>query len=145
MSYNSLLGRLSYILEYDMAAHTLSFRLLRLGAVGLATVGFMMLTTPAKIPALFLILPFVGIFSFLYLGVLEIIRFLGPDEDENGAIVQVRRPRFMAAVIAGFPALLLVLQSVVELTVWDVLIAVLILLLAYVYVSRGSFGFWKRR
>jgi hypothetical protein len=128
-----------------MVAHKLSYRLARIAIIGAVTVVFMMASSPASIPALFLILPFVGLFSFLYLSVLEIVRFLGPDEDENGAIVQVRRPRLMSAVVAGFPVLLLVLQSVVELTVWDVLIAVLMLLLAYVYISRGSAGFWRRR
>jgi hypothetical protein len=128
-----------------MNTHKLSFRLARIAVIGVLTVGFMMASSPVSIPAIFLIVPFVGIFSFLYLLVLEIVRFLGPDEDENGAIVQVRRPRLMSAVVAGFPVLLLVLQSVVELTVWDVLIAVLILLLAYVYVSRGSVAIWRRR
>jgi hypothetical protein len=79
----------------------------------------------------------------LYLIALEVIRFLGPDEDENGAIVRVKRPRLMAAVIAGFPVLLLVLQSIVELTFWDVMIAFSILLLAYVYISRSSVSFWR--
>ncbi len=119
---------------------------LRLSAIlgiGLFTLGFMLLTTPADLPAMLLIVPFVGIYSFLYFAILELIRWLGPDEDESGAIVQLRRPRLMAAVVAGFPALLLVLQSVVELTVWDVLIALLILVLAYVYISRGSVTFRK--
>jgi hypothetical protein len=128
-----------------MAAHKLSFRIGVIVTIGVTTLVFMALTSPATLPALFLVLPFVGIFSFLYFLTLEVVRFLGPDEDENGSIVRVRRPRLMAAVIAGFPSLLLVLQSVVELTVWDVLIAVLILLLAYVYVSRGSVVFWRRR
>jgi hypothetical protein len=47
----------------------------------------------------------------------------------------------LAASFAGFPVLLLVLQSVVELTVWDVLIALSILTLAYVYISRSSVKF----
>jgi hypothetical protein len=128
-----------------MTAHTLSFRLARIAVIGVVTLAFMMLSSPASLPALFLIVPFIGIFSFLYCVVLEVVRFLGPDEDDNGAIVQLRRPRLMSAVIAGFPVLLLVLQSVVELTIWDVLIAVLILILAYVYISRGSVSFWRQR
>lgn len=120
-----------------------SHRLLRIIAIGLATTIFMLTTRPSEVPAILLIVPFVGIFSFLYLIIYETIRFLGPDEDENGAIVQVRRPRLMAGVIAGFPVLLLVLQSIVELTPWDVLIALIILLLAYTYLARSSVSFWR--
>jgi len=111
--------------------------------IGVITLGFMMVTQPADIPAILLILPFVGIFSFLYLIILEIVRFLGPDEDENGAIVTIRRPRLMSGAIASFPVLLLILQSIVELTLWDVLIALAILLLAYVYISRSAISLWK--
>lgn len=90
-----------------------------------------------------LVLPFVGSFSFLYLLTLEVMRFLGPDEDENGALLRLRRPRLLAAVVAGFPILLLVLQSVVVLTVWDVLIALAIMLLLYLYASRSGVRLWK--
>jgi hypothetical protein len=115
--------------------------LARLAIIGLLTLIFMFSTVPASLPAVFLIVPFAGIFLFLYLSVLEVVRFLGPDEEENGAIVRLHRPRLLSAVIAGFPVLLLVLQSIVELTLWDVLIALAILLLAYLYISRGSVSF----
>lgn len=126
-----------------MIVYTLTQRLIRIGLIGTATLMFLFVSRPSDIPAILLIAPFIGIFSFLYLIVLEIVRFLGPDEDENGAIVRVKRPRLMAATLAGFPVLLLVLQSVVELTFWDVLIALTILLLAYVYISRSSVNFWR--
>lgn len=123
--------------------HSLTQRLIRIGVVGLATILFLMLSQPSEIPAILLITPFIGIFCFLYLSIIEVVRFLGPDEDENGAIIQVRRPRLMAAAMAGFPSLLLVLQSVVQLTVWDVLITFTIMLLAYIYISRSSVSFWR--
>jgi hypothetical protein len=126
-----------------MIAHTLMQRLVRIGLIGVATLLFLFVSRPSDIPAILLIAPFVGIFSFLFLIILEVVRFLGPDEDENGAIVRVKRPRLMAATLAGFPVLLLVLQSVVELTVWDVLIALTILLLAYIYISRSAVSFWR--
>lgn len=126
-----------------MNSRPIWLRLATIAGIGACTLSFMLFTVPADLPAMLLILPFVGIFSFLYLLVYELLRWLGPDEDENGAIVQLRRPRLVAAVVAGFPSLLLVLQSVVELTVWDVLIALLILALAYIYISRGSVTFRK--
>lgn len=124
-----------------MVTHTR--RLARIVLIGVATIMFLFVSRPSDIPALLLIVPFVGIFSFLYLILIEIIRFLGPDEDENGAIVRVKRPRLMAATVAGFPVLLLVLQSIVELTFWDVLIALTILLLAYIYIARSSVSLWR--
>jgi len=119
-------------------------RIIRIVTVGVATLGFLVMTTPDAVPAVFLLVPFVGLYVFLYLVILEFIRLLGPDEDENGAIVHVRRPRVLSAVLGGFPVLLLILQSIVELTWWDVLIATLILSLAYVYVIRGSLLTRKR-
>ena len=127
-----------------MITQKLSFRMLRLLAVGVATMLLLTLTSPAKIPAMFLVLPFMGIFVFLFLLILEVVRFLGPSEEEESAVVRIRRPRVLAALVAGFPVLLLVLQSIVELTTRDVLIAFAILLLAYLYVSRSSVSFWRR-
>lgn len=122
----------------------LPFRIARLGIVATATILFMTSTTPATLPALFLVLPFFGIFIVLYLVMSEIIRFLGPDEAEGSAVVRLKRPKLMAAVVAGFPVLLLVLQSIVELTMWDVLIALAIVLVAYIYLSRSSVSLWRR-
>lgn len=126
-----------------MATNSLQHRMAVLAAIGLGTIVFLMSTTPTGLPAIMLIVPFAGIFGFIYLAALEVVRFLGPDEDENGALVRLRRPRLLAAVVASFPVLLLVLQSVVELTVWDVLIAFAIVLLLYLYASRSGVRFWK--
>ncbi len=91
-----------------------------------------------------LVTPFIGIFAILYLVTMEVICFLGPDAEDGSAVVRFRRPRLMAAVIAGFPVLLLVLQSIVELTAWDVLIALSIVLIAYLYLARSGVSLLKR-
>lgn len=126
-----------------MSNKPISFRTMRIAAIGLFVVCFLLVTSPSELPAVLLVVPFVGIFSFIYLSVLEVARLLGPDEDENGAIVRLKRPKLLSAVVAGFPVLLLVLHSLVDLTLWDVLIAFLILALGYIYVSRGSVTFRK--
>lgn len=113
------------------------FRALRIALVAGTTLAFLLVSNPAKLPAMLLVLPFIGLYVGLYLILLEVVRFLGPD-DESAAIVRLRRPRLVAAVLTGFPILLLVLQSIVRLTIWDVLIAFAILLLGYLYVSLGS-------
>lgn len=126
--------------------NSLSFRMLRLGVVGLATLLFMTSTSPARLPALLLVAPFFGIFAFLFLFLLEVTRFLGSGGDGDGSAgtLKLRRPRLLAAVLAGFPVLLLVLQSIVELTLRDSIIAFAIMLLAYLYILRSSISFWRR-
>lgn len=130
--------------SYMVSMQKLPFRIARLGIVSVVTIGFMFSTTPAKIPALLLVVPFFGIFIILFLLMVEVIRFLGPDGEAGSAVVRFRRPLLMAAVVAGFPVLLLVLQSIVELTVWDVLIAFAIVMMAYLYLSRSAVSLWKR-
>lgn len=123
----------------DMAAQSdnLTFRMVRLGVLAALTLGFMLLTHPARVPALLLVVPFAGIFVSLYCLVLEVIRFFHTEEQSSSRFY---RPQPLAAVIAGFPVLLLVLQSIMRLNAWDVLIAAAIFLLAYVFVSRGAFA-----
>lgn len=116
----------------------------RLALVAAATLVFLLSTNPTKLPAMMLVIPFVGIFITLYLVLLEVVRFLGVDE-ESGAIVRFERPRLLAAAGASFPVLLLVLQSIVELTMWDVLIALGILLLAYLYISLSAVSLRGRK
>ena len=126
------------------APRPFSVRILRISALVTATAVFLCTTNPTKLPAMFLVVPFAAMYVSLYCIVLEVVRFAGAD-DESGAIVRLRRPRLASAIIAGFPILLLVLQSIVELTAWDVLIALGILLLGYLYVARGSVSFGKSR
>ena len=121
-----------------------SVRVLRIAALIMATVIFLCTTNPTSLPAMLLVVPFVAMYASLYYVVLEVIRFIGAD-DESGAIVRLRRPRLAAAIVAGFPILLLVLQSIVELTVWDIIIALGILLLGYLYVARGSVSFGRQQ
>lgn len=121
--------------------HGLTFRTLRIvGVLGL-TVLLMMTTDPRQVPAVLLTVPFAGLFLFIYLVVREVLRFLQPVESVSGTQL-THRPRLLSAVIAAFPVLLLVLQSIMELNRWDVLIALVIFILAYVFVSRGA---WPAR
>lgn len=117
---------------------TLPFRVLRIVAVLGLTLVLLMTTDPARVPAIVLVLPFAGIFSCLYLIIIEVIRFFQPEAPEAGRSLPIYRPRLLALVIAAFPVLLLVLQSIMELNRWDILIGLTIFLLAYIFVSRGS-------
>jgi hypothetical protein len=115
---------------------SLPFRIVRIVLLLAATLLFLMVTNPSQVPAILLVPPFMAIFATVYLLVMEIIRFFQPLDGFKGWAVY--RPRLLAAIIAAFPVLLLVLQSIMELNHWDVLIALMIFLLAYVFVSRGS-------
>lgn len=119
-------------------AKGLSFRLTRIAVLVVATILFLTLTHPARVPALMLVLPFAAIYACLYLGVLEVVRFFQPGDVEGSTGRKIYRPRLLAAITAGFPVLLLVLQSIMELNHWDILIALGIFLLAYVFISRGT-------
>ena len=113
--------------------------MVRIGILALALLVFLMTTHPVRVPALLLVAPFIGMFAILYLIALEIIRYLQPDTSEGDVPTVVMRPRLLAALLAGFPVLLLVLQSIMELNRWDVIIASAIFVLAYLMIARGLF------
>lgn len=113
-------------------------RIIRLALFYGTLLAFLMLTNPSKVAAFVLVVPFGLLFTSLFLTVIEIIRFFRSDQDESVAGLTLRRPRVLASVLAGFPVLLLVLQSIVRLTLWDVFITLAIFLLLYVYVLRSA-------
>lgn len=84
-----------------------------------------------------LVLPFLAIFICVYWAALGGIHFFQPNNAEGSTARRIFRPRLLAAVIAGFPVLLLVLQSIMELNQQDVILAFGIFVLAYVFVSKG--------
>jgi ABC-type spermidine/putrescine transport system permease subunit II len=105
---------------------------------------FLMITEPSRLPSVLLIVPFAAIFACLYFTIMALVHFFRSEESETVVGLKVRRPRLLAAVVAGFPVLLLVLQSIVQLTIWDVLITLIIFLLVYMYVSRSNVTFFNR-
>jgi len=126
-----------------MSYKSVSFRMVRLVALTGATAVFLMFTNPATLPSFFLVVPFIGMFLCLYFANLEIIRFFRSDTDETVAGLQIHRPRLLAALAAAFPVLLLVLQSLMRLTLWDICIVLVIFLLGYIYIARSSVTFHR--
>lgn len=119
--------------------HSLGFRMARIGLVTLALLVFLMTTHPVRVPAMLLVAPFIAMFVILYLLALEVIWYFQPDASEGDVPSVIHRPRLLAALLAGFPVLLLVLQSIMELNRWDVIIASAIFVLAYLMIARGLF------
>jgi hypothetical protein len=116
----------------------------RLTALYMATVLFLMTTDPSRLPSVLLIIPFAALFACLYFTIMAVVHYFRSEDSETVVGFKVRRPRLLAGVVAGFPVLLLILQSIVQLTIWDVAITLVIFLLVYMYVSRSSVRFFNR-
>lgn len=116
----------------------------RLVGMYLMTAVFLSFTDPLRMPSFFLVVPFGLLFCSLYLTIVMALDFFRSPEDERVIGMKLQRPRLLATVIAGFPVILLVLQSIVQLTLWDVILALTIFLLIYVYVSRSDVHFFSR-
>lgn len=114
----------------------------RAGAPLVALLGFVVFTNPHQLPSVLLVVPFLLVFMAVMALVMGATRAL---RQESGLIFgrQLRRPRVLAALLAAFPSLLLVLQSIGQLGLWDVITASALLLLAYIYVTRSSVSFFK--
>jgi hypothetical protein len=94
----------------------------------LVTLVVLFLTTdPAHLASPFLIVPFFLIFSLLAFALLALLR-----------LTDIYAPKRRAIVLVGatIPTLLLVLQSIGQLTIRDVLTLGAIIALSYVYISR---------
>src|SRR6185437_13863079 len=102
------------------------------------TLLLLLLTTPSKLPSAVLILPFLLLFIAIYMTVLEVLHLLRGGEQNRIVGMRASRPRLIAGLIAGFPVLLLVLQSIGQLTAWDVLTVVALFIVAYFYIIKSS-------
>lgn len=86
-----------------------------------------LLTDPQRLPSVFLVVPFVLLFIVLSAGISHLIGVYG---------IFKRRKTRIGVVCATIPVLLLVLQSLGQLTVRDVLAIFALFAIAYFYMSR---------
>jgi hypothetical protein len=117
---------------------------LRVGRVLIAwacTVLLLTATNPAKLPSALLIAPFLFLFVAIYLTVKELLNLMGGGVQNKIVRFKASRPRLIAGIIAAFPVLLLVLQSIGQLTAWDVLMVVALFIVAYFYIIKASAAF----
>ena len=111
-------------------------QLVKTGIALVGLVGFMMLFQPDKLPVIGLIVPFVLLFATFYslwrlLSMLR-ARYFG----KNGEFAPRKR---LAIGVPLTGVLLIVLQSLGQLTLKDVLTVVAILILGYLYLGRSQF------
>lgn len=95
---------------------------------------FLAMTNPKRLPPVLLIIPFVLLFLIIFLGVLAVGRVISGRQSLVRA--SERRSRVPTFVVSALPVLLLVLQSVGQLTSKDVMIVLTIFSLAYLYIAR---------
>lgn len=98
--------------------------------------GFMMLSQPQKMPVLLLIVPFVLLFSALtytWLVIAPLLRRLVGKRGYAGS------PR-LRITVCGSIVLLMVMQSLGQLTLRDVLTIVAIATIGYLYIGRSRSG-----
>ena len=100
-------------------------------------VGFLLLaltvllsnTDPRRIPPFLLVLPFIIIFAILFNVVLMILDLIRTQSAEN---------KKLAGLCAGLPSLLLILQSIGQLTARDVLIIIVLFVVSYFYILKTA-------
>lgn len=93
-------------------------------------------TNPQNLPAIFLLLPFVFFFLALFLAILAVNTYLSKNELTDSGSKNV----FFSFLMAGYPTMLILLQSIGQLSVRDVITLTLICGLSAFYVTRSSFG-----
>jgi preprotein translocase subunit YajC len=88
-----------------------------------------MSTDPAKVPSFLLIVPFILLFVSLMFIISSFLQYKGYTKNRS---LQV------AALSTAAPVLLLVLQSIGQLTIRDILTVAILFALSYFYMSRST-------
>ena len=84
---------------------------------------------PDKAPSFVLVFPFILLFAILFMGFTYFLRKQGLDRHKSIKV---------SALCASMPMLLLVLQSIGQLTVRDVLTVMIIFFVSYFYIHRST-------
>ncbi len=99
-----------------------------IGIMGFALLALLTTTQPARLPSVVLIVPFVLLFAILALTISLLLAW-----QHKTVSFKIIRTSCMAALL---PTLLLVLQSVGQLTLRDAVTLVALFLLTYFYLSK---------
>ncbi len=92
---------------------------------------FLMLTSPRDLPIVALLVPFLLFFIILFFTFTILIRVFSSG-------VTVRKRRITAGAMAMFPVLLLLLQSIGQLSLRDVTIVIALMTIIVFYVMRSD-------
>jgi hypothetical protein len=99
---------------------------------------FLALTNPARLPVVMYIIPFVMLFIALF----SLWRLLRTAKDIY--VTGGRRHNHLGAVVCASIVLLLLLQSIGQLSIRDVITFVAIIVVGYLYVGRAKLDLLRR-
>lgn len=102
-----------------------------LGALYLFGPVFFVATDPSKLPLPLLIIPFLWLFTCIFVTMWLLLR-----QKRN---VAPRQAVIVAGVVATFPVLLAVFQSIHQLSIRDVLLSVTLVVFTAIYLLRADF------
>lgn len=115
-----------------MLSKTKTFLIKNLGLLLLLAFGplFLAFSNPEKLPLAMLVVPFLWLFAVVFILVLRLVR---------SRVGSKRRRAIIAGTAAALPVLLLVLQSIHQLSVKDVLLVFVLLAAVGFYLSKVDF------
>jgi hypothetical protein len=95
----------------------------------LATLLIFVTTNPNTLPSYFLVIPFLLLFTGLSLGLASLLHWLG---------MPTNRSLKLGVFYASLPVILIILQSIGQLTIQDVITIVIIFSISYFYISHAT-------
>lgn len=107
-------------------------KLITLGLAYFAAFLFFMLINPHKLPFALILLPFIILFLLIYMSVQVVLSVF--------FIINSRQKRVISLVLATMPVLMLIIQTVTQLTVRDVILSVSITIVLIWYSVRSGLG-----
>ena len=114
-----------------------------LGILGLyfLSLGLLFFTNPQHLRPVFLVVPLFVFFLAVFLSLVVLLGAVMSRRDRP----LTRNNVIALAVITAFPVLLILLQSIGQLSVRDIITLVLIILILGFYVSKSAFGKWPAK
>jgi hypothetical protein len=104
------------------------------GCLGLASLLFLLITNPQNLSPVFLITPFVLLFLFIMLAGV----YVRESVSKSDQLVLKKKNLLLVALASAYPVLLLLLQSIGQLSTRDVITLTLIVLISGFYISKTS-------
>jgi hypothetical protein len=101
-----------------------------------AGIGFLVLTNPQTLAPIVLIVPFILFFLSLFFAVIFVTTVITKTDQPT-----IKRKSFLFSILlAGYPVMLLLLQSIGQLSLRDVITLTLLFGVSALYIGRSSFG-----
>ena len=97
---------------------------------------FLLTTNPQNLSPIFLIVPFILLFLLLFMAII----YVAMTAVKLGHLPPTNKNLLFAGLLAGYPVMLLLLQSIGQLSARDVITLTLLLIISSFYVKKTSFS-----